>query len=63
MIYFVKKFKNYLLANHFVFYVDRQTLLYMINRLVVSERVARWMLLLQQYDFEIIYGPRRHVIG
>jgi hypothetical protein len=32
MIYVVKKFKHYLLANHFIFFVDHQALIYMVNR-------------------------------
>ena len=31
MVYLVNKFRHYLLANHFVFYVDHQALLYLIN--------------------------------
>src|ERR1700738_1920331 len=64
MVYSVNKFRHYLLANHFVFYVDHQALLYLINRPIISGRIARWMLLLQEYDFEIVYMPgRRHVMA
>jgi hypothetical protein len=64
MIYSVGKFRHYLLANHFVFYVDHQALIYLVNRPVVSERIARWMLLLQEYDFEVAYKPgRSHVMA
>jgi hypothetical protein len=57
IVYSVNKFRHYLLANHFVFYDDHQTLLYLINRPIISERIARLMLLLQEYDFEIMYMP------
>ena len=64
MIYSVGKFRHYLLANHMVFYVDYQALLYLVNRPVVSGRITRWMLLLQEYDFEVVYKPgRRHVMA
>ena len=53
MIYSVGKFMHYLPANHFVFYLDHQALIYLVNRQVVSERIARWMLLLQEYDLAI----------
>ena len=46
MIYLVGKFRHYLLANHFVFYVDHQALIYLVNRPVISGQIARWMLLL-----------------
>ena len=64
MVYSVGKFRHYLLANHFVFYVDHQALIYLVNRQVVSGRIARWMLLLQEYDFEVVYKPgRSHVMA
>ena len=63
MIYSMGKFRHYLLENHFVFYVDHQALLYLVNRPVVSGRIARWMLLLQEYNFEVVYKPgRSHVM-
>jgi hypothetical protein len=64
MIYSVGKFRHYLLANHFIFYVDHQALIYLVNRPVISGRIARWMLLLQEYDFEVVYKPgRSHVMA
>ena len=64
MVYSVGKFRHYLLANHFVFYVDHQALIYLVNRQVISGRIARWMLLLQEYDFEVVYKPgRSHVMA
>lgn len=57
MIYSLHKFRHYLFANHFVFYVDHEALLHLVNRPVVSGRIARWMLLLQEYDFEIVHRP------
>ena len=46
MVYSVQNFGTTFLANHCVFYVDHQALLYLINRPVVSGRLMRWMLLL-----------------
>ena len=64
MIYSVGKFRHYLLANHFFFYVDHQALIYLVNRPVVSGRIARWMLLLQEYEFEVVYkSGRRHLMA
>jgi hypothetical protein len=64
MIYLVGKFRHYLLANHFIFYVDHQALIYLVNRPVVSGRIARWMLLLQEDDFEVVYKPgKSHVMA
>ena len=32
MVYAVKKFKHYLLANKFIFFVDHQALMYIVNK-------------------------------
>jgi hypothetical protein len=40
MIYAVKKFKHYLLANHFIFFVDHQALVYMVNRPLILGCIA-----------------------
>ena len=64
MVYSIGKFRHYLLANHFVFYVDHQALIYLVNRPVVSGRIAKWMFLLQEYNSEVIYKPgRSHVMA
>lgn len=57
MVYSVQKLCHYLLANHFVFYVDHQALLYLIDWPAMSGKIVRWMLLLQRYDFEVVYCP------
>jgi hypothetical protein len=36
MIYVVKKFSHYLLGNNFIFFVDYQALLYIMNKLRVT---------------------------
>jgi hypothetical protein len=55
MIYDVKKFRHYLLGNSFVFYVDHQALLYLVNKPRVTCQIARWLLLLQEFDFKVVY--------
>ncbi len=52
MIYEVKKFRHYFLANHFIFFVDHQALVYMVNMPLISGHIARWLLLLLEFDFE-----------
>ena len=44
MIYAVKKFKHYLLANQFIFFVDHQALLYLVNKPCNTGRIIRWVM-------------------
>ena len=53
MIYSVQKFRHYLLGYKFVFHVDHDALKYMVNKPQLSGRIARWVLLLQEFDFTI----------
>jgi hypothetical protein len=57
VIYAIKKFRHYLLGNSFVFYVDHQTLLYLVNKPMVIGQIAIWLLLLQEFDFKVVYKP------
>ena len=55
MIFSLQKFRHYLLANQVFFHVDHQALLFLIKRPHLTVRLARWMLLLQEFDFVIIH--------
>ncbi|KAL3681519.1 hypothetical protein R1sor_024475 [Riccia sorocarpa] len=55
MIFSVQKFRHYLLGTQFVFHVDHQALRYIVNRPSRSGKLARWMLLLQEYTFTLEY--------
>ncbi|MCO5585806.1 hypothetical protein L7F22_039738 [Adiantum nelumboides] len=46
MVFAIQKFRHYLLGNFFIFYVDHQAVLYLINIVVIQRRLFRWMLLL-----------------
>jgi hypothetical protein len=46
MVFSCKKFRHYLLANHFKFYIDHQALLYLVNMPCTTGRITRWLLLL-----------------
>ena len=53
MIFSVQKFRHYLLGNKVIFHVDHDTLKYMINKPQLSGRIARWVLILQEFDFRV----------
>lgn len=57
MIYSVQKFRHYLLGYRFVFHVDHDALKYMVNKPQLSGRIARWVLLLQEFDFTMEVRP------
>ena len=52
MVYAVKKFRHYLLANKFVFFTDYQVLLYLMNKPCNIGRYVRWFFL--EFDFTMV---------
>ena len=54
MVYVVKKFQHYLLANKFIFFVDHQALLYLVDKPCSIGQIVRWSLILLEFDFTIV---------
>jgi len=54
MIFSYTKYKQYLLANRFKFYVSRHDFLYLVNKPCTTGRIKRWFLLLHEFEFEIV---------
>ena len=50
-----KKFEPYLYGRKFVLHTDHHSLKWLMSISDPSGRLARWSLLVQQYDFEIIH--------
>ncbi|KAH9318924.1 hypothetical protein KI387_020693, partial [Taxus chinensis] len=62
IIFAVKKFRNYLLGKKFLVVTDHQALKYIVNKPNPSGRIARWIILLQEFEFDIIDRPgKKHV--
>jgi hypothetical protein len=59
MVYALQKFHHYLLGGHFKMFTDHSTLKYLVNKSVLGGRICRWLLLFQEYDFEIMVKPRK----
>lgn len=57
MVFSVKKFRHYLLSHQVVFYVDHMAIKYLVNKPELSGRLARWVLLLQEFDYTVEYKP------
>ena len=64
MIYSVNKFRHYLLGQKFTFHVDHAALLYLISKRSLTGKLAWWMLLLQEFEFEIQHRQgTQHVVA
>jgi hypothetical protein len=47
------------LGGHFKVFTDHSALKYLVNKLVLGGRICRWLLLFQEYYFEIKVNPWR----
>ena len=63
MVYALQKFRHYLLGSHFKMFTDHSTLKYLVNKLVLGGKICRWLLLFQEYDFEVIVKLGRLNVG
>ena len=54
MVYSLQKFRHYLFGAPFNMFTDHSALKYLVNKPVLGGRICRWLLLFQEYDFEII---------
>ena len=57
MVFSVKKFRHYLLCKPVVFFVDHMTIKYLVNKTEQSGRLARWLLLLEEFDYTVEHKP------
>jgi hypothetical protein len=57
MVYSLHKFRNYLLGKHFKLFTNHSSLKYLVNKPVLGGRICRWLLLFQEFDFEVIVKP------
>ena len=55
MIYIVNKFRHYLLGQKFTFHVNHSTLLYLVSKQELIGKLARWTLILQEFEFDILH--------
>ena len=54
MVYALQTFRHYLLGGHFKMFTDHSMLKYLVNKPVLGGRICIWLLLFQEYDFEIV---------
>ena len=64
MVYSINKFRHYLLGKKFTFHVDHSALLYLVSKQELTGKLARWTLLLQEFEFDILHRPRvQHAVA
>jgi hypothetical protein len=54
MLYTLQKYKHYLLGQHFNMFIDHSSLRYLFNNPLLGGRISRWLLLFQEFDFEVV---------
>jgi hypothetical protein len=57
MVYALQKFRHYLLGSHINIYTYHYALKYLVNKPVLGARICIWILLFQEYDFEVVVKP------
>ncbi len=63
MVYALHRFRHFLLGNKFVFYVDHIAPVYFVNKPQVSGRITKWLLLLLENEFTMVYKlDKTHVV-
>ena len=63
MVFTLQKYRHYLLDNPFIFYTDHQALKYLINKPLHHGRIFRWLLLFQEFEFEVVVRPGKLNVG
>ena len=54
MVYALQKFINYLLGGHFKMFTNHFALKYLVNKPMLGGGICWWLLLFQEFDFEVI---------
>nr|GEV18136.1 reverse transcriptase domain-containing protein [Tanacetum cinerariifolium] len=54
VVYAFEKFRSYLIMNKNTVYTDHSALKYLFSKKDAKERLLRWILLLQEFDFKVI---------
>lgn len=57
MVFSVKKFRHYFMCNPIVFFVDYMAIKYLVNKMELSRRLVRWIMLFEEFDYNVEYKP------
>jgi hypothetical protein len=59
MVYVLQKLCHYLLGGNFKMFTDHFALKYLVNKIVLGGEICIWLMLFQEYDFEIVVNLGR----
>ena len=57
IVYALNKFRHYVTGYPIFVHTDHSAIRYLMNKPIVTSRLARWLLLLQEFDIAIIDKP------
>ncbi len=60
MVFALQKLR---LANPFIFYTDHQALKYLVKKFVHQGGLCLWLLLFQEFEFEVVVRPGKTHVG
>jgi len=63
MVYALHKFRYYLLGSHFNMFTYHFALKYLVNKPGLGGKICIWLLLFQEYDFEVVFKRGRLNVG
>jgi hypothetical protein len=63
MVYPLQKYIKYMLGKHLEMSTEHSSLTYLINKPVLGGRICRWLLLFQEFNFEVVMNPGRLNVG
>ena len=63
MVYALQTFKHYLLGGHLKMLTDHFVLKYLVIKPLLGGNIFWWLLLFQEFDFEVIVKPRWLNVG
>jgi hypothetical protein len=59
MVFALQKLYIICWAISLFFYVYHMALVYLVNKPQVSRKITRWLLLILEYDFIVVYKPNK----
>lgn len=63
MVYSLQNFRHYVLGVPLKIFTNHSTLKYLVNKPILEGRICRWLLLFQEFMFEVVVKPSRLNIG